>query len=859
MKQIIFVHGIMGSVLNENSKKVWPVPIIENMSARRYDILMDLNNENIKPYKLEQISYKKITKFIAEFNEEYIEYIYDWRKNNLEHLDDLFEKLNPNVEEIYIIAHSMGGIIAKLMLNKFKTHPLIEKVKSLITIGTPWYGSIDSVKTLTFGKQIPDFMPIALCKNSSKRIAKHFPSIYQLIPSADYYERARDSLGNPCSCFNLSGNEISDFDSFYEELLKKYFEENNHTYLEVFDSYYDMLNKNLPESVIHHEIVGVGKKTISSMKINSLDEAIAERYDGDGTVPLFSAYSNKADSTYFVNKASHVGLVKNDHVLQLVSKIIEGNEFVENEFIFKSLESPYYKKFTGKVIKVACPVEIAVLNEDGEAIYGSLDSIDDEIFNFANNDEKIVYEELGTTKYIIIDEDEEKELPGVLSFGNESKIRIQATDTGPTSVGIESFVDGELLNKKAFKTFEINTNKEAILTVGEDFESSKLEVKIDSEDIEIINSTNIVFEEILILPETELELSNQKQRVLDNGIDSPIIVLEDNTNIKIRSVIRGSYEIDKTFIKINDKIEFFQDSNDTIYLDLKEGMNEILYFSKDIADNFENEKVIYIYKLPLHLYKLSLQFLPHKYTVDLNYHGGYELLLEKYGQLDDKKITWTISEPEHTLNDWIFYQGLERVIKIKYTDLFNEIIENQFTVDESTIANIIEGRVEKDEFLNFLPKLNASGSRVKMHIDNSYRYRKINNDNLRIAKMFEFEGRNIHVVIKKSTSYELCWNNLREEVTLDDNNNQMNLKFTILDKDNKKVNNLDLKYFYTYEVSGEMKYTDESDVLNFNDYECHIDLKELVPFKDELEYFEVNVLEKETGNNIRIQKIFIRK
>ncbi|MFP3471478.1 hypothetical protein R0J90_15665, partial [Micrococcus sp. SIMBA_144] len=90
--------------------------------------------------------------------------------------------------EVILVAHSMGGIVAKLFLNQIQDSPLIEKISKLITLGTPWNGAMDSYKTLKYGKFIPEkkFRGQILNDKSSKEISSYFPSIYQLLPSYKY-------------------------------------------------------------------------------------------------------------------------------------------------------------------------------------------------------------------------------------------------------------------------------------------------------------------------------------------------------------------------------------------------------------------------------------------------------------------------------------------------------------------------------------------------------------------------------------------------------------------------------------------------------------------------------------------------
>lgn len=848
----------MGSILKEHQKKIWPIlpyDRIDSFSSTRYDILTNLNNPNISADRPETISYKKITRYLEEeVADTYNEFVYDWRKNNLDHLEDFYNILSEVADEIIIVAHSMGGLISKLMLNKYAGSEKVQKVTKLITLGTPWKGSIDAYKTLIFGKQVPDFIPFALFKEEAKKIVKYFPSVYQLLPSNEYFSLAKDSVGNKCSCFVIKSKEYENFEDFFTELLKLDFEEYNHEYLSVFGDFNELLSRELPEYIQHHEIIGVGKNTMSAMNIDTLNDATAERYDGDGTVPLFSAMS-ETPYKYFVNKADHVKLTKIKAVHEAIKSIVMDNDVEENEEVFKSLESPYYKKFNGKVIKVACPVEVAVLNNDGDAIYGSLDSIDEEVYDFAKSTENITYEELGSTRYIILDED----IVTDASVQDVDLIRIQATDTGPTSVTLESYESGKLEVKKSFRTFEITPNKEVILNLEDDIQDSNLEIVY--EDGTKVQIESVVIRDIeTVLPNTSLKICNENHVILSKENLRTLNVVESELVIEIESIEQGTQEIDQTFIKYGEKI-FIINGDNRIQINIEEGFNEITYFSKDIAGNFEEEKKIYVYRSPKNIYELKLEFLPHQYIADLKFNMGYDQILYEYGKLEEANLKWEISGEVNTLGNWILYSSQEKIIKISYTDVFSRDIEREYTIDENIILSIMEGTIEEGNFQQLLNQLNVPNVRVTMKIDSNNRVRKINNDNLRNASQITFTDQELEFILRKSTKYELCWKNLTEEVDLQ-STQELDLDFTLLDKEHKEVKNVGLKYHISYDLNNEKKYSDDFEI-SYNQekgvYELEISLEDLASNGLEIDTFEINVYETENGNSIRVQKIIIRK
>ena len=73
---------------------------------------------------------------------------YDWRQPNSVSGALLAEKVN-TYDEVFIIAHSMGGLVASHMLRNTAARC---KISKLVTLGTPFLGAIDTVPLLSHGE-----------------------------------------------------------------------------------------------------------------------------------------------------------------------------------------------------------------------------------------------------------------------------------------------------------------------------------------------------------------------------------------------------------------------------------------------------------------------------------------------------------------------------------------------------------------------------------------------------------------------------------------------------------------------------------------------------------------------------------
>lgn len=312
--QVIIIPGTTGSKLEENNETVWPKLFVNKEIHNFYHKLKDLNNVNIQATKIIHQTYGKIVNTLKKKYGEQVEtFYYDWRQNNLCHVKKLQSMIcERNADEVIIVAHSMGGIIAKLFLNTCADKLVRNKVKKLITLGTPWLGSAEAYNALKFGKETP----YVISSEKSKEINCYFPSVYQLLPRREYITKLlKENIG-----FYVKENVPQSWENtynYYCELLKS----NGHG-KKVLDEYYNALRS--PLSIEHHEIIGYNKPTFLSIIENLGEETQGYIASGDGTVTLLSAVSRAASKQYFI-ECEHEGLVKREEVLQLLISIIDNN------------------------------------------------------------------------------------------------------------------------------------------------------------------------------------------------------------------------------------------------------------------------------------------------------------------------------------------------------------------------------------------------------------------------------------------------------------------------------------------------------------------------------------------------------
>jgi hypothetical protein len=114
-----------------------------------------------------------------------IEFPYDWRLSNRLNAQRLAEAIIPHFErwrhhnpeaKVILICHSMGGLVARWFLEKLGGREL---TRMLITIGTPYQGSMNALDALVNGL----FLGLGPVGISVDQLVRSFPSVYELLPT----------------------------------------------------------------------------------------------------------------------------------------------------------------------------------------------------------------------------------------------------------------------------------------------------------------------------------------------------------------------------------------------------------------------------------------------------------------------------------------------------------------------------------------------------------------------------------------------------------------------------------------------------------------------------------------------------
>jgi pimeloyl-ACP methyl ester carboxylesterase len=140
---VFVLPGIMGSHLEADGNRIWLDPFdiaLGRMSRLKMDAA------DVKPVRLVGLAYDDFCAFLAD-SHEVVAFPYDWRMSLLDEAERLAthieERLNITTLPVHIVAHSMGGLLARTMIAQ--RPDLWERIRErggrLIMLGTPNGGS----------------------------------------------------------------------------------------------------------------------------------------------------------------------------------------------------------------------------------------------------------------------------------------------------------------------------------------------------------------------------------------------------------------------------------------------------------------------------------------------------------------------------------------------------------------------------------------------------------------------------------------------------------------------------------------------------------------------------------------------
>jgi pimeloyl-ACP methyl ester carboxylesterase len=243
-----------------------------------------------------------------------VEFAYDWRRSNEHAAAQLgnFVKChggNQPDRRVVIVAHSMGGIVARRYLTH---HGGAGNCRLLITIGTPYRGAAKAVHRLVNG--IP-LLPGGFGERLV-RFLQACPSVYELLPRYDCFEREGDDKR-----FGFRDWLPPRLDNKKVELASRFHDEID-----------EAVAAGTVSGVDTAAILGHRQKTSRYLTVSQAGKIKPrkELWVGDGTVPQGSAQPPEWGDVVRGTLpfwATHLDLASSNAVYRAVEGLISGQEF----------------------------------------------------------------------------------------------------------------------------------------------------------------------------------------------------------------------------------------------------------------------------------------------------------------------------------------------------------------------------------------------------------------------------------------------------------------------------------------------------------------------------------------------------
>ena len=348
---VVVIPGYYGSKLAESSSgsTVWLTALgLGTADVTLRSLRLDPNNPDrvvpvglfdeipILPF-LSVSVYKNLTNFIrTDLNLSCVEFFYDWRKSMetaADRLANLLSRLrNQGAAEVDLVAHSLGGLVARTLLQKHVGNRNdLPDIRWLITLGTPHKGMFKTFQALTTGLQTFTF-PAAGVRD----MARGFPSAYELLPSDParplFFTRNDDGSLSGASAFKVSGwcesNSMMSFLRQAETCVSSF------------------LPDQLPVKTCF--IYGTRVGTTTRATFDGSRVAFEDSEEGDGTVPEISArgdgLTGNADTLRLaVPFGEHASLFSHEKVQQkILTDLLVGRPFPETLLLSGFRSEPLY-------------------------------------------------------------------------------------------------------------------------------------------------------------------------------------------------------------------------------------------------------------------------------------------------------------------------------------------------------------------------------------------------------------------------------------------------------------------------------------------------------------------------------------
>jgi len=306
--RVLVLPGIMGSKLGKEGAifddTIWLDPI-DVIAGRLPSLSLTHGEEGIKALGVLLTVYLKIKLRLklAGFDTDF--HPFDWRQNIAEEGARLAERIHIETSsrhsEVYLVAHSMGGLIARSAVGHLEASGEDDKVRRLIMLGTPNYGSFSPVQAFSGYHSMVKKVAALDLKHSEEELVNEvfntFVGLYQMLPAPQKFTGL--DMYNPA---NWPSTGIAPRP-------------------EILSSAADIHKHLAPGRDRFTLIAGINQNTIVDVHREAEQFVFIESKEGDGTVPLL--FAELEDTTTYYVEEQHGSLPNNGDVIGAVIDLLE--------------------------------------------------------------------------------------------------------------------------------------------------------------------------------------------------------------------------------------------------------------------------------------------------------------------------------------------------------------------------------------------------------------------------------------------------------------------------------------------------------------------------------------------------------
>lgn len=537
---VIIVPGIISSRLNNDGGEKWPNAVLMTLSFDDLylnDLALDINGNDASSIFASTLikSIRNKDFFEGLFSSlginGYVEesdlfgYPYDWRlstsytASNLgnngilslkEKIDEI--KILTGAEEVDLIAHSMGGLLVKKYLNDYGG----ESVGKFIDIGTPHTGAPKVFKILNYGDNLDVSFIFGLVGLNSQRIkiiSQNMSSIYQLLPSSNYFD---DS--DPLYKYYVYDGMINKHLTFNE--TKDYLKSagRNSLLVDRADDFHQEIDNLNPADygVETYNFVGCGVPTLGQIYVWGDGEYSIRMIDGDGTVPLKSAEAIPATQTFYVKDIKHAVMPSADGVRDLIADILSGETPSVSTYSHIATDAADCGVPDGNIVSFHSPIELHIYDEFDNHAGPNEDG------DIENNIDGVVYEVIEDNKFAFLPD------------GTDYTVKGTATDEGTFDVHIQEIVGGEVATTTIFANIPLTLSTQTNFDIGQDIPE---QIYLDNDGDGVFESNHAISLAVEgfyqpVAGEVETESEEESQPVSTSSGSSRAGSSSINTNVE---------------------------------------------------------------------------------------------------------------------------------------------------------------------------------------------------------------------------------------------------------------------------------------------------------------------------------------